>query len=495
MPFEKREIVDKQNLIIQAPGGKTRAPRPSLRAMWAEDPIEGSLFFILVAALAWAPLWLGGNRPFAWGVNAILFPGLALVYEISLLVRGRRHPVGIRRLAIPASFFAIVVAWIFIQMSTLTQALQHPIWAMAGDVLERPVDGSISVNRDLTALALLRLLTAASALWISIQLCHRADRAHLVIRAIGVIAAAYAAYGLVSYALFSSAIFWFDVPDGAGSIRSTFVNRNSFATYAGLGLVATAGSLLRLYRRETPANSGSLSHRLSVFIEATGQRGWFLLGTGFVTLVALLGSGSRGGVTATALGLFVLFVMTLARHKRRASERIEAVVFVTAAVVACFVFFGDVFVGRIASGGFGDVNRFSVYFITLQSILDIPLLGFGFGTFAEVFPMYRDRSISVIGVWDRAHDTYLEIFQGLGLVFGTMLLAALAYLIAQCVIGASKRRQNATPAIVATAAAALAAVHALVDFSLEMQAVTLTFMTLLGAGFSQSISSRLVASD
>lgn len=470
--------------------------RSSLHRLWAEDPIDGTLFFALIIALAWAPLWLGSNRPLAWGVNAIVFPSLVLVYEVLLFVRDRRHPIGIKFLAVPAGLFGAVVVWIFIQMSILTPApLQHPIWAMTADVLERPVDGSISVNRDLTALALLRLLTAASALWISIQLCYKAERAHFIIRAIGVIVAAYAAYGLLSYALFSSAIFWFNVPDDANFVRSTFVNHNSFATYAGFGLVATTGTVLRLYRQAVPENSGSFVHRLSVFIEATGRRGWFLLGTGFVTLVSLLASGSRAGITATVFGLFVLFVMTFARRARGAGERIEAIVFVAVAVIACFLFFGDVFVGRLASNGFTDVSRLSVYLITLQSILDAPFIGFGYGTFADVFPMYRDRSISVAGVWDKAHDTYLEVFQGLGLIFGTMLLAALAYLVYRCVIGASKRRQSATPAIVASAAALLAAVHALVDFSLQMQAVTLTLMTLIGAGFAQSMSSRLIASD
>jgi O-antigen ligase len=476
---------------------RLRRADASLRRIWDKDPIDGALLFALVLALAWLPLWLGANRPFAWGVDAILFPGLALVYEISLLLRGRRHPVGVRHLAAPVMLFAAVVVWIFIQMSTsVPAALQHPVWAMAADVLERPLDGSISVNRDLTALALLRLSTAASALWVSIQLCRDPDRAHLLIHAVGAIVAAYSAYGLFSYALFSGAILWFDVEKEIGFVRSTFVNRNSFATYAGLGLVATAGMILRLYRHEVRAEAGSLSHRFALFIEATGRRGWFLLGTGLVTLAALLATGSRGGVATTALGLFGLFALTFARHSRRGGERMEAVVFVAAAVLACLFFFGDLFAGRVASGGFfDDATRRDAYLITLRSILVSPFLGFGDGTFVDVFPMYRDRSIDVSGTWDKAHNTYLEIFQGLGLVFGTALLAALSWLVYLCVAGALKRRRDASPAFVASAAALLIAVHALVDFGVQMQAVALTFMVLLGAGVAQSASGTEVVSD
>jgi hypothetical protein len=37
--------------------------------------------------------------------------------------------------------------------------------------------------------------------------------------------------------------------------------------------------------------------------------------------------------------------------------------------------------------------------------------------------------------------------------------------------------------------------HALVDFSMQMQAVAITFMALLGAGVAQSASSRLALED
>jgi hypothetical protein len=45
------------------------------------------------------------------------------------------------------------------------------------------------------------------------------------------------------------------------------------------------------------------------------------------------------------------------------------------------------------------------------------------------------------------------------------------------------------PAI-AAGASVLVGVHALVDFSLQIQAVTLTYMTILAAGVAQAVSSR-----
>jgi O-antigen ligase len=279
-------------------------------------------------------------------------------------------------------------------------------------------------------------------------------------------------------------------------VSSTFINRNSFATYAGIGLVAICGLILRLYRHEVGATTGGPRRlRIAAFIETTGQRGAALLGGAFVILVALLLTGSRGGVVAAGLGLFVLGILTFRQSKKRSTEQLETIIFGTLLVAAALVAFGDVFAGTIATKGFGDTNRIAVYLITLWSILDAPLTGHGYGTFTDVFPMYRDRSTSVVGIWEQAHNTYLELFQGLGVVFGSMLVVSVLLLVVSCVKGATTRQANLTVPRVAASVGFLVGVQALVDFSLQIQAVALTFMAILGAGVAQSQSSRLALGD
>jgi len=459
------------------------------------DAIESVLFAGLIVGLAWAPFWLGSNRMLAWAINGMLFPGIAILYELSRFLSGRPHAVAMRRLAIPAALFAAVIAWIGVQTSTLVpQSLAHPIWSMAAGVLETPIDGAISVSPPASALALLRLLTDASVFWLAVQFCRDAQRAYLLLRAIAMIVAAYAAYGLVTAAFFSGAIPFLDDP-APDHIRSTFVNRNSFATYAGIGLIVTVALTLRHYRRASVSQAGLRAFQLQRMLEATGRGGFFLIGSGLVIVVALLGTGSRGGVLCAALGIASVILLSLSRQRRSATQRIEPLALVTLALAAAFTFFGDVFVGHIATSGLEDASRLAVYRIMAHSILDAPLLGFGYGTFTDIFPMYRDQSISTIGVWDKAHNSYLEVWQGLGLVFGTALIAALAWPVAQCFVGALKRRRDASPPIVAASASLLLGVHSLVDFSLQIQAVSLTFAALIGAGLAQSQSSQNVLSD
>ena len=141
---------------------KVQAVRPRTSsasfAMWKTsfNSVRGNvtewvLFWAFLAGLAWTPYYYGSNDLWAWGVNAILFPGLAIAYEVTLIARAKQHPVAIREIGLPAALFLAVAVWIIIQNATWTpSAWHHPIWAMTAEALEQPVQGSISVNHDPT---------------------------------------------------------------------------------------------------------------------------------------------------------------------------------------------------------------------------------------------------------------------------------------------------------------------------------------------------------
>jgi O-antigen ligase len=135
----------------------------------------------------------------------------------------------------------------------------------------------------------------------------------------------------------------------------------------------------------------------------------------------------------------------------------------------------------------------AVYGLTWRSIADAPLLGFGDGTFQEIFPMYRDNTVDFWGVWDKAHNSYLELLQGLGVPAALLFLAAIALLAGRCVFAALTRRNSVTAPLAASAATVIVALHAFVDFSMQIEAVALTWVALLGAGVAQSWSSKIVA--
>ena len=432
--------------------------------------IDRAFAAALAAGLLWAPFWLGGAWRLPWGVNAILFPALALVLTITRLARDQASALAERDLALPAALFLATVAWILLQISPLLPA---PTLTS----LRAATPATISVNPGAGALALTRLITDASVFYLAAELGRDRRQSQTLLAAVAAIAALYSGYGLYLAAAFGNAIPGFQPSDGGFEVRATFVNRNAFAAFAGLGLM----SVLALLAETRAVASGARWRRA---LEAAGENA-APLAAGLVILSALVGSASRGGVLATAFGALTLAILRAALRRRR-SASLTGVALGFVALAAGAALHGGRLATRLADSGLSDGERLSAYRIALHAIAERPLAGFGYGAFADVFPLYRDATLSPVGVWELAHNAYLEAAVGLGLVFAGALTLALLLIAWSCVKAAMRRGRGRAAPLAASAAAALIGADALVDYSLEIEAVTLTFMTLLGLGFAQS---------
>lgn len=458
---------------------------------WLDDAI----FLLFLAALGWAPFWFGSDRSLAWGVNAIWFGGLVIAFELVRTLSGRRHPVALHRIWFPATACVVVFGWTLIQIAHWIPAGYHnPIWQMAREASGRDFAGSITVNRDATVLAATRFLTCCAAFWLALQLGRSSARAQSLVRFLALAGSAYAAYGIVAFFVFPNTILWFDKVTYNDSLTSTFVNRNSYATYAGLGLMSALGILLNFYIARGEGKAASISRRLAGLLALTVAGGAVWIAVVLVIGAALVLTGSRGGVSASLCGLLTILLLAGVRGRKNAIGAGFGLLTAGLAIGVALFNYGDFLADRLTNQGFASDDRLAVYGLTWRSILDAPLFGFGDGTFSEVFPMYRDGTIGPFGVWDMAHNSYLEALQGLGAPVATLLFLGLGVLFVRCVLGALARRRGASAPLVACAATVVVALHAFVDFSVQMQAVALTWVALLGAGVAQSWSGS-VATD
>ncbi|WP_198022735.1 O-antigen ligase family protein [Methylosinus sp. LW3] len=389
----------------------------------------------------------------------------------------------------------VVFGWTLIQIAHWIPAGYHnPIWQMAREASGRDIAGSITVNRDATVLAATRFLTCCAAFWLALQLCRSSARAQSLVRFLALAGAAYAAYGIVSFFVFPNTILWFDKVTYNDSLTSTFVNRNSYATYAGLGLMSALGILLNFYISRGEGKAAAISRRLAGLLALTVAGGALWIAVVLVIGTALVLTGSRGGVSASLGGLLTILVLAGVRGRKNAIGAGFGLLIGGLAMGVALFNYGDFLADRLSIQGFASDDRLAVYGLTWRSILDSPLFGFGDGTFSEVFPMYRDGTIGPFGVWDMVHNSYLEALQGLGVPVAVLLFLGLGVLFVRCVLGVIARRRAASAPLVASAATVVVALHAFVDFSMQMQAVSLTWVALLGAGVAQSWSGS-VATD
>ncbi len=108
------------------------------------------------------------------------------------------------------------------------------------------------------------------------------------------------------------------------------------------------------------------------------------------------------------------------------------------------------------------------------------------GSFEQTFPMFADDKT---GNYRKTHNDWLEMMFELGVPVAVLWLAVLGELAVRCLAGFFRRKRDHIYPVVGFSACILVGLHSLVDFSLQIPAVAITFAVLLGVGVAQGRSS------
>ena len=433
--------------------------------------LQWPLFLIVVAL---APLWFGSNRPFAWNLNAVLLGGLMVWTTIeAALAPDRMRLAALAPVRIPVALYGLVALWILVQtLPGMPDDLVDTRWLLARDTLNPELPGHISIAPGMTAAALARYLTDGAAFWLAYQLCGGRDNSRALIATVAGSAAAYSLYGLISFAAGIDYVLWVPKVAYKPDLTASFFNRNSFATYAGIGAMA---ALEMVYRNWRDFRRPGALPRLAGWIAAL-----------VIIIAALTLTHSRAGLAVTAAGvlaLTVLRIVALYRFGLMAWLTIAGAVIVSlCGLVIAYSFLGR----RMLQVDDDFATRLDVYRLAWEGLMRQPFTGYGYGTFELFFPMVRDWSLLPYTSWDKAHNVYLEAAVGLGLPAAALLLLAIAWLVVKCVVSALTARRDSGAQRVAASVGLAVALHSTIDFSLQMQGISIVFFALLGAGTARA---------
>jgi len=451
------------------------------------------LFRLLLGLVVLAPLPLGSNRPWAWSLLAVAVGFLIVAWAILTALGSARAPVPFSRLWPMSLPFGVVLAWSFVQTlpGFLPSGYWHPMWVDAARALAGPhFLGLVTSDPALTMSAILRLTCYGAIFWLSAQLGRERTRAHEALVVLSLAGSAYAAYGLLVHFVGWETILWMPKWAYPGDLTATFVNRNAYGAYAGLGLLTCAAlfihSLQPLAKGRHGRSYGAFDIAETVILRAMP----YLLGV-LVIGSALLLSHSRGAMLATgvALGTLLVTAATAGVMRPRAAVLMSCAVLVVGG--AALAISGDVTIERLVedTSTTQDADRLNTYRLALVAIADSPMTGNGLGAFLPTFRVYRDVSVSGATVWDYAHNVHLELAMDLGLPATILLYLSFGAVIFSCFAGLIRRHRDQIFPALAIGAAVLLGVHGLVDFSVQMPAIAATFALLLGIGFAQSWNS------
>lgn len=441
-----------------------------------------------LALLCFAPLPLASNRPFPAALLA-LGAGLLLLTSIAYSELRIQARVQLRRYKAPFTLFGLVCLWILFQWSTWSPAaLHHPVWQFTAENLSLPLKSRISINPDGTLHGLMNILTYWSIGWVGLLLGMRQRTADIILKTLIVTGCCYALYGIIIYFSGNNSILVYEKWTYHTSLTSTFVNRNSYATYAGLILLLSVGYICQKIK-PTARVSQSFSIKLKVLIEFLFQHQlWPIIGA-LLLVTSLALTTSRAG---TLSSLVALTVLVLFLFKRNQTSNEKANWFVFAAVLVATVLMFILSAGQLGTRVESMLNtttnpeRWSAYLLTLQIIADAPLLGMGLGGFEDVFQHYRRNTLPSPVLWDKAHNTYLELVLELGVPAALLYFTAIALFIRSAFNGIAQRRSGKLYPTVGFSAALLVCLHSLLDFSLQIPAVSVTFAAILGISIAQS---------
>ena len=454
-------------------GTGEREVRRSARWPWI-------LLLLLVVLL---PLGLGGNRPWAWSVAGLVASALLLAW--GALVAVDRAPFAWRPALIgPAVLFAIVTLWLVVQTwAPVPEGLANPIWQMASEALGRGLPGRISADPEGGQVGLIHLLTNATVFWLALQYGRDRDRAERLLEWIVLASLAYAIYGIVNYVAGNETLLFAPRVSYASDVTGTFVNRNNYATYAGVTLLAAVVLAIRHYRARLRVADPALS-RAGRTMEAMAGLPAVYATAGVVIAMAWLQSHSRMGFASTAGAMVVLLALLRLTGIIR-GWLILGVLALCAGAALLLVSGGGVIDRLDATSSF---DRASLFDDVRAMIGSTPWIGSGYGSFAAVFSLFRHPLFATGSDITQAHNTYYELCAEIGIPATILLCGAVAWLALLCLIAGFRRTRDQVIPILAFAATVLVGLHATTDFSLQIPGMVVTYMAILGVGVAQSWS-------
>lgn len=426
----------------------------------------------------------------------------ALAFAI-LAILSTIHPIGSWRVGRIQAASILVLAGLlgYAAFQTLPLAgldLANGAWKSVSENIG-PVNGTISVAPGMTLDALTTLALPFLAFIAALVFFQGDDEALWLWRALAYFGAAYAAFGILQELLFPDQLFLEPKKYYVGYLTATFVNRNTAGTFFGLALLLNLGLEFHELRK---IHIASFVKKAFNFAIGWRDKNVLVLVHAFCCLIvamALFLTQSRGAVGATFIAC-VVAVALMSTHRLTADKPSDQFVswrgYATIAagllvVVGLFALFAGRSVYRMQEQGSEDA-RWCAFASTFAAIKDNWIFGTGLGAFQDVFPVYRDSSCAgIFGVWERAHDFFLEGWLGLGLPFLIALAIGYSVLIAAFIGGIKARHRFRFIPVMGLAALILASLHSIVDFSLQIPGLGAYFAAIMAAAVTVSLGRGL----
>lgn len=368
------------------------------------------------------------------------------------------------------------------QVTALSSSLvEHHIWQQAEAYLRKSA-GPLSAHPWRTVQALPAFILPVLAFMAASVLSQRHKTAAHLWHLLTVAGVSILLLSIILETFFPEVIFFSSRGVGEGTFSGVFVNRNTSAAYFILTGFALIGSLILLLATQ-PSRRQAVMDRNGHSVELTP----ILLGLAiFGTCIAVIVTQSRAG-TLFGLPLMVLCGLFAWMWSSRQVQQTALLYFIKRGIPLFLILTAVVFIGfgePVLQRMGGEVNdgRWCAWESGLNAAKSAPLFGYGLGTFQDIFPAFRNAGCGSSGTWIRAHNSFLELYLGIGILI-LIPLGLLGFHVLRIVtICMVTRRSLAGFAFVIIGLVLYLTLHSLVDFPLQIPGVSMYAASLLGVG-------------
>lgn len=447
----------------------------------ARDKYIYAGFLMLVA---WAPLPLGSNRPWAWSLMEIWIYLLAVCWLV-LFMRNKAMITPVFRQARPVLLLLCLwLFWILFQVMPLPVKwveILSPVAAGHYASLPSTLSGWIplSVEPHATVTGWLKSLAYILVFGLALLLMNTRKRLEMLAYVLilgGLFQAVYGSLMMLSgieYGFFVEKTF------SRGLVTGTFTNRNHLAGYLEMCLPVGIGIMIANLDHRT---GFTWKQRLHYLVELCLSAKFRLRLSLVIMVIALVLTHSRMGNAAFFSSLLITgcVALVLSRHAAR-----SMIILITSLIIIDIFIVGAWFgveqvVEKIEQTTIESEHRDETYAHILKQWSDYRLTGSGLGSYYAVFPKYK-TALESGGFYTHAHNDYLEFASETGIIGITLLGMTVIWTLGTALLAQYRRRNPLMRGISFAAMMGITAIliHSTVDFNLQIPANALTFMLLL----------------
>ncbi|WP_188129475.1 O-antigen ligase family protein [Rhizobium sp. RU20A] len=443
---------------------------------------NGFLMWAVTAIVLVMPLFLGANRPGVWALTAALLFATASLYFLRLALAGVTPRKSVSAFPLIWGLFLALTVYIAIQFLPVARLLPGALLWWPADV---PASATISVSPGDTLFALLRWLSYGLLFYMAVQIAANRTRAATFLSVMYVVVVLHAAYGAIMLLQFNDTILFSEKWSYEGSATGAFVNRNSFATFLAFGCVLGVSLILEELFTPIERRPQSTGFRYG------SNRNLILNLTGLAIIASVLVmTNSRMGNFVALAGVLVVSLMAIAKSDTVRGRYSALAAVVLASFGLLLALYGGGLLERVGAVGTDADTRLSLYKQAIEMIAARPLTGFGGSSFEYAYPLFHQLPVSTDFLWDKAHNSYLTLWVEYGLLFGSIPMLILAIIAWRLVRAFAAAPFVEAPMLAGSGVIIVGALHSLVDFSLEIQGVTMLFVVIVGAGFAYAVQSE-----